>query len=958
VFDLRDTNITLLLSSDNFDTAVDRDILVKTTEANSLTLPVLFDGTGPQVEQGMSRADYEAVANFYFGGDGVSTDEAVEFLNAELFFLTNGLQSINFFDGDASGDGQTITALLEPYGGNTVGFPASADSVDFQGAPDGEMVVDITNIPMSVVSGRNFELQGGNIKDVIIADDAVISSRLVLDYDYSKSTLHSIEDTLQVIDGAHISAADLRNTNGLEIIELLSADNDAQAWTVELTDRVINQTTSNANLIIRVDPEVPAGSTVVVEVDPSVYTATATKNVVIETVSNAQIFIDMKDGNGPQLVTQPDFGVTDYNPGPLGSIIVMPRLLFTENGDNLEGTSADDIFTATSLDQIQSGDVANGFAGQDTLLLHNVTVSNQFRDLWDQLENVGLTSIEAIEFDTGLNVQMTGLDDGNGPLQNGLNTVTTGSGNDDLRDMEAIGSNLSEGYFLGGGDDTFTGFGDTLIGTGNGTTDEDYYVDGGLGDDEVTMRDEDNLFGTDIETINLETDADADLRTVQGVDGNEMVVNGTADSTDNNVDLNSSIRKASDGTLATVILNDIEDLDDLGGDNIMVMDNERGGPDGDSDVTLNAGDDSLTATNMDDLTVTAGAGTKTVNVGGGALSNVNNFTYTGGTGTGVTAPDGTNNFGGVDNIVAVIDDDADIDTGDLDDSINVTSTQAGTVTVNAGDGDDTVVARSIGGTVSVNGGDGADGITVTTQAGETSTIDTGLGGDGVGDTVDLYTPTIGTDPAGGEDTIVFGNIVYDTTQNVVTGDTTQNFLQQGLVSPIADVEGVTDSIDTINNFNIEGGGPGSEDVFDFNAFITDDEGGVSTDDDFVYADWTGGVTNVDAYDFDFGGFVLDEYAEVAVIRVNNGFELDASHIVEASVGGSPLGIEVEDNGARIVVTAYDTDNDGSLDTADLYAVQDVDQDGGQAWAVDKVATVTFATEIGAITSIESDNFDF
>jgi len=297
---------------------------------------------------------------------------------------------------------------------------------------------------MSVASGRSFELEGGNIKDVIIADDASISSRLFLNYDASTDTLQSDEDTLQVMDGAQISAADLRNVEGLEVLELLSAENAAQTWVVELTDRVINQTTSNADFIIRVDPDVPAGSEVFIDLDPSILGSTATKNVIIETVSNAQIYVDLNDGSGPQLVTQPQYG-TDLisGLGALGTITVQPRLLFTENTDNLEGTNGDDTFTFDSIDDVQISDSANGFGGQDTLLADNVTVANQSQDLEDQLGNPALTSIEKVEFDTGLNVLMTHLDDGNGALQNQLNTLVTGSGNDVLLEMEAIGNNRS-----------------------------------------------------------------------------------------------------------------------------------------------------------------------------------------------------------------------------------------------------------------------------------------------------------------------------------------------------------------------------------------------------------------------------------------------------------------------------------------------------------------------------------
>jgi hypothetical protein len=927
VFDLRDANITLLLSSDNFDSSVDGGITVDTTQANRILLPQVSN-SGPQLFQGMTRDAYEDAAEFYFDPNGNQTvAESVQELND--FLINNGVSSVNFFDGNASGDSQTVDTLGDVYGGST---GSAGDTVDFRGAPLGEMVVDITDIPMSVASGRSFELEGGNIKDVIIADDASISSRLFLNYDASTDTLQSDEDTLQVMDGAQISAADLRNVEGLEVLELLSAENAAQTWVVELTDRVINQTTSNADFIIRVDPDVPAGSEVFIDLDPSIWGSTATKNVIIETVSNAQIYVDLNDGSGPQLVTQPQYG-TDLisGLGALGTITVQPRLLFTENTDNLEGTNGDDTFTLDSIDDVQISDSANGFGGQDTLLADNVTVANQSQDLEDQLGNPALTSIEKVEFDTGLNVLMTHLDDGNGALQNQLNTLVTGSGNDVLLEMEAIGNNRSEGYFLGGGNDTFTSFDDTPFIIGNGTTDEDYYVDGGLGDDEVTMAEEDNLFGTDIETINLLTDADADLWTEQGVDGDTMVVNGTADNTDNNVDLNSEIRKASDGSLATVILNDIEDLDDFGGDNIIVMDSDRAGPDGDSDVELNDGDDSLTVTNVDDLVVDADAGTKTVNVGGGSLSNVNNFDYTGGTGI----------DGGIDNIVAVIDDDADIFTGDLDDTVDVTSTEGGIVAIDGGDGNDTITARSVGGTLDLVGGEGNDTFNVTTLNGETSDIEGGLG-------LDIVSLNVATN--GGEDTIVFGDIVYDALQEVDTGATTQNFTQSGVDDP-SYIGTANDGIDTITGFNMEGNGAGLEDVLDVDAFLQqfggDDDAGVTAA-DFGYGDWTGGAfTAVGS-----GG----GSREIAVIAVDDGFELDGSHI---SVNGSGLpGIRIADDDGRVVVAARDTDGDNAFDTADLYFVQDVDQDAGQAWAVDKVATIEFATEIGTFTSIDEDNFTF
>lgn len=971
VYDLRDTNITLLLSSDNFDTAVDGDILVKTTESNSLPLPLVF---GEDVLfQGMTRAEYEDVADRFFSRDGTSTQDEVEALNDYLFNNTRGLDSINFFDGDASDDAQSITGIGQSYGGDT-GGPAD-DSVDFQGAPDGKMVVDITNIPMSVVSGRNFELQGGNIRDVVIADDASISSRLILDYDASKSTLHSIEDTLQVIDGAHISAADLRNTEGLEIIELLSAENDGQTWVVELTDRVINQTTSNADLIIRVGPDVPAGSEVIVEVDPSVYSNTATKNVVIETVSNAQVYIDMKDGNGPQLVGQPLWG-TDLlgNAGivhPTGATItVEPRLLFTQNADDLIGTDGDDTFIFDSISQLSSADSADGGKGYDTVLADGVAVANQAEDLYDQLGRPALTRIEEIAFDTGNNVQMTSLDGTKGPitepLENMLLALRTGSGNDTLRQMEAIGDTWSEGYFLDGGDDFFSSNDGNAPGSrDNNYSSDDYYADGGAGDDTAEVHEDQELFATDFEDIFLRDDADVTVRTIVGSDDGEIRIVGNEQSDFNDVDLNGFLNAAAGGT-AIVSATDVRSVDDVSGAShtIIVNNDETGGPDGDLRVRLDDGDDSLTVTNVIDLDVFAEAGTKTVDVGAsGSLTNpsVEFFDYRGGTGI----------DGGVDNIVARVDETADIRTGDLDDNINVSVEQGefgGPTTtppsagqteiyVDAGDGDDIITAslgRGVGEMVLI-GGDGADTFNVTTLFGSIASIDTGLGADGVGDTVNLYAPTTAADPQMGIDTIVFGDIVYDNTQNVDTNNTTQNFLAKGFIAPFADIAGVSDSIDTINNFNAEGGIFGIEDIFDFSNFVADDFGGFNPLIDLVWADWTGGRTNVDLEDT-----AGPEDAEIAVIAVNNGFELSAADIVSGPGTEGAIGIEMEDGplglpslGDRAVaITVYDTNGDGGFDAADIYYIQDVDSDLGEVWAVDKVATVNFATQVG-LTSIDN-----
>jgi hypothetical protein len=315
----------------------------------------------------------------------------------------------------------------------------------------------------------------------------------------------------------------------------------------------------------------------------------------------------------------------------------------------------------------------------------------------------------------------------------------------------------------------------------------------------------------------------------------------------------------------------------------------------------------------------------------------------------------------VDTITANVARHVDVRAAGGDDVVNVKTTTAGAgdfinnpaVYVDGGAGNDTITATSNQSWVKVDGGTGADTINETTKTGGQSTIDTGLGADGVGDTVNLYAAAGATELDGGADTIVLGTIVYDAGQNIVTGaqGSTQNFVQHGIDS--AEVDGTSDSFDLIKGFNMEAGGPGAEDLLDITAFVTDDFPGASAF-DFDYADWTNGATpNVDAF---VPVFFQQVAAEIAVIAVDDGFILDGSHIAENTVADLG-GIEVVNNGSRVVIAARDTDGDNGFDTADVYFVQDVDQEiGGVAWAVDHVATLEFATEIGAINSIDEGNF--
>ena len=191
-----------------------------------------------------------------------------------------GYSLANYFDyynitvdfADSNGDGDTDDIAY--YDGND-------DHVFFQ-TEVGTQTVDITSI---TTPDYAFTLTGGSVQDIVIADDDSINGRMTLDFNGSSTIALSFEDTLRVVGEAEITAADLRNVSGLERIEL-SAGNSSQAvtWGVELTDRVINQTTGSATLVISVDANTPAGSVLYITLDPSI--DAANNNVVIEKNSN------------------------------------------------------------------------------------------------------------------------------------------------------------------------------------------------------------------------------------------------------------------------------------------------------------------------------------------------------------------------------------------------------------------------------------------------------------------------------------------------------------------------------------------------------------------------------------------------------------------------------------------------------------------------------------------------
>lgn len=966
VYDLRDSNITLALTDHMIESAEGHNLTVSTALADHKTLPTLtLVASGAEVvvlHQGMTNAEFTALATGVVDGlyvlpDGfdnysdLSNSAAIAAAKQDLVeWLLDQDFKVNF--ADTTGDGDN--ALFVP-GDSEIELPASerADTLWFFFEQEGAQTVDITSI---TTPDYHFTLNGGNVRDIVIADDDSINGRMVLNFNSATGDALSAQDTLQVIGAAEITAADLRNVQGLERIELLANGLTApQTWGIGLTDIVINQTTGSADLVIDVSSDVPAGSKLYITLDPSV--TAATNNVVIYKNANVQVYI-----NG-DVVTEPELGTDLMPPGGVASITVVNQLVFTTNADHLVGTSGDDLFIANSLDAVSTGDTADGLGNSrigDTLEL-NFAVANATESLDSIFGGADIQNIEHIVFDTENNVIFDGL----GGLDPALDTLKTGLGNDTLTDMRVgVSYDLNEGddsLQIEGRDGSTTvdgGLGQDTVSTTRGTNDTilidnvEFVIDGDATQtnrfnwgDSVTLktnRSQSAITSAGVGLITLRN-----IETVTGSDGNDYV---SADSNGGDVSINGmsgndTLIVGNDSVLAG-IPDDVTALGGIGNDSITIYssgdalvygdDNNTVTADGNDTIWVHAGDDasvageggddSLTVYANDDATVSGGSGNDSIYVSAG-----DDATVSGGEGNDTVVVNAghqasVNGDSGNDSITVEART-ARVDGGTDDDVIVVQnhSEQALTVTVWGGDGNDsiTVLSTSTGGSGSVDGGLGND--TISTDLNNSYSITGGSGNDSISLGFNSLTGT--GDHA---DTIYFGNVAYNAAQVQTTN---------------------TQGIDTIRGFVFEGAGgdptPATQDMLNTDAFLTSTWAGMAANKVTVPGTWTHGTT-VDANTI--------AAQDSVVVLSSNGATLTAADFSVDLTGT----IQVNDNYRAVVVVGLDQTGSGSgIHNFDVYYVQDIDSTtgaGNQTWKVDLVGHIESATLVGVGSVL--DNFAF
>ncbi|WP_094511116.1 DUF4214 domain-containing protein [Synechococcus sp. MW101C3] len=478
-------------------------------------------------------------------------------------------------------------------------------SVFTSGDDAGNVTLDLSFLsPVDLVGNLisiRYSGQDDTDSETIIIRDELISPESVLAF--GEAPLDQDEtfaDTLLILDSADVTAVDLVNVTGLEVIELGSSVNGPQTFTFDLRDLSVDQFNSlvgdgNDVLIIRATPLL-AGSVSSLNIDLTGADPLLAGRIIVEQSADLNVSV---------------VGV------PPGFVVINTALFYTPNADNLVGTAFSDTFTAFQLSDVQVGDFANGLGGVDTLELE-FAVSNPLASLALQLSLTNISSIEIFDFNpAAVNqpVRFSGIGLFFAP---GLQSIFTAGGDDFLLNIErslfidaGSGNNTVDLDAAGtvvtaGGTDSVLGSGgnDSIVtGGGNDTVDAQGGADSisvGEGNDSVLGDGGNDIIdgGTGNNTINAGTGEDS---VITGV-GNDSIVGGTGSDTIN----------AGDGTNTVLAgLGADSVVTGTGADSISTAD---GIEDEDDTVSSGAGADTVRV-GLGDDSVTAGAGNDLIVLG-------------------------------------------------------------------------------------------------------------------------------------------------------------------------------------------------------------------------------------------------------------------------------------------------------------------------------------------------------
>ena len=325
------------------------------------------------------------------GAGSINLAEAEQISDIETFVMTTEDTMLNVTD-------SMVASITGSAGGLTVEMRVGGNAVDITG-------VAFSNPNLLTIEGSTGD-------DLVIADDTTVNAKATIDFGNSAGDGN---DTLRVINGATITADDLDNISGLDVIELVPDSALPQTWNITLNPSAISPTTGVLN--INISHLVETGS--VLNLDTSLVPEDV--DVTVDVINNPNVTVNVTDPNDV--------------------VNVMTTFEFTENTDNLVGTTSDDIFSATSLDQVQAADNADGLGGTDTMRV-DFAINDDTRTLESLFDHANISNIEVLEFNTNDNVSFE------------ANTL-------DAADSSAGGDYDFTTFILGGGNDRIDFNGET-----------------------------------------------------------------------------------------------------------------------------------------------------------------------------------------------------------------------------------------------------------------------------------------------------------------------------------------------------------------------------------------------------------------------------------------------------------------------------------------------------------------
>ena len=274
--------------------------------------------------------------------------------------------------------------------------------------------VDMTEVSFS--NTNRVTINGSAGDDLVIADDATVNAKAELNFGDGYNTL-------QIMNGAVITSDDMTNISGLDRIVLTSEFTTPQTWRIDA-----NPASYVDLLTIWVDDIVPQGSVLYIN------NSSLLEVVVVYANSNISVI-------------------------PTGNVIVRSTLEFTENQDNLIGTDGKDLFSASSLDQVDTADNADGNGDSDTLTL-GFAVNNINNALENLLNDANIHEIETLVFepsslvvkDVAFEANKAGQDTTGGDFD--FDTFVTSIGDDTIEFLGEDGGRQVYTFTGNEGDDT------------------------------------------------------------------------------------------------------------------------------------------------------------------------------------------------------------------------------------------------------------------------------------------------------------------------------------------------------------------------------------------------------------------------------------------------------------------------------------------------------------------------